>query len=679
MADARTGLPAESHDKDFVALPVGTIVGRYEITDILGKGGFGITYRARDAQLNRDIAIKEYLPTALAIRHEGITVLPNSTKSAEDFAWGRQRFVDEGRTLASLQHAPAIVQVFDFLEANGTAYIVMRLVPGDTLENRLKKGTLGPAEIDRILWPLLDGLEQVHNAGFLHRDIKPANILLDSAGNPTLIDFGASRAAIAGRTTAMTAIFTPGYAAAEQMTSARQGPWTDIYGISATLYHAIIGAPPPSAFDRMLDDAYKPLAQLAPEGFSPGLLVGIDAGLAVRATDRPQSIAGWRPILGQTGSLETLKTVAMAEPAEAGTAITAPRQSPPTPMPAATPAARRGAGLWIGAAAVVIALAAGGGYWWYSTDMAAREQTAVARAKERAARQAEAKAEAELQKMREAQAKADQQKRESDIAQQAADKARQQILAEQAAKEKTEAVDRASAESAETALHLSPFDRQHIQVALTALGYDTNATDGVFGQKTRDMIAAWQTRRSDPPSGFLTAAQQQSLLRDAATAIVKFDTDQKKSEQEAKAKAQTQTQTQTQTAAAAAAAAAPPPAAAGGIASLADGHWRGTYQCTPSGNGAGPFTIALDITLRSGSGRWVRPGSGPGTNGNQSIELVVRGNVAAFERIYVASKGRLAGTTQAASLGARFEGNTITGSGPEANSGGRSCNVMLTR
>jgi serine/threonine protein kinase len=141
------------------------------------------------------------------------------------------------------------------------------------------------------VWPLLDGLEQVHNAGFLHRDIKPANILLDAAGHPTLIDFGASRAAMSGRSAALTAIFTPGYAAAEQMTSAKQGPWTDIYGLSATLHYAITGASPPSAFDRMLEDAYEPLNRMALPGFGRGLLAGIDAGLEVRAVDRPQTIA----------------------------------------------------------------------------------------------------------------------------------------------------------------------------------------------------------------------------------------------------------------------------------------------------------------------------------------------------------------------------------------------------
>jgi peptidoglycan hydrolase-like protein with peptidoglycan-binding domain len=200
-----------------------------------------------------------------------------------------------------------------------------------------------------VLLPLLDGLEQVHNAGFLHRDIKPANILLNAAGKPTLIDFGASRMAMAGRTSAMTAVFTPGYAATEQMTSAKQGPWTDVYGISATIYHAITGKAPPSAFDRMLDDAYVSLGKLLPPGFAPGLLAGIDAGLALRASDRPQSIAGWRPIFAYAGGSATDATVVMrpsVEPAAARTAL--------------PPASRSRVVLYGAIAAAVLALLAGG-------------------------------------------------------------------------------------------------------------------------------------------------------------------------------------------------------------------------------------------------------------------------------------------------------------------------------
>jgi serine/threonine protein kinase len=357
MTQSLSQPPAEAPDVDHVALKPGRTIGRYEIVSVLGQGGFGITYRARDAQLGREVAIKEYLPSALAIRQDGTTVLPRSTKMAEDFGWGRERFVVEGRTLASLHRVPAIVQVFDFLEANGTAYIVMELLHGETLEDRITRdGKLKPDEVDRILWPLLDGLERVHDAGFLHRDIKPANILLDKAGSPTLIDFGASRAAMAGRSTALTAIFTPGYAAAEQMTSAKQGPWTDIYGLSATLYHAITGKAPPSAFDRMLSDGYEPLAQLDPKGFAPGVLAGVDAGLAVAARDRPQSIAGWRPILGMAAAPAADATVAMGKSPE-------PRHVPilATEVPARTGSKR--AGLWVTVAVAGLALLGGGGYY----------------------------------------------------------------------------------------------------------------------------------------------------------------------------------------------------------------------------------------------------------------------------------------------------------------------------
>ena len=255
------------------ALPAGARLRGYEILAVLGHGGFGVTYRARDTTLGRDVAIKEYLPTALAVREDGTTVLPRSTALADEFRWGRDRFLQEARTLAKLDGAPAIVGVFDFLEANGTAYMVMALLDGEPLEQRLRReGCLFQPAIERLLDSLLDGLEAVHAAGFLHRDIKPDNIMLDARSAPTLIDFGASRAPMAGGTAAMTAIFTPGYAAAEQFTSARQGPWTDIYGLCATLYHAIVGRPPPSAFDRMVNDAYEPLAKLRPAGFSPAFM-----------------------------------------------------------------------------------------------------------------------------------------------------------------------------------------------------------------------------------------------------------------------------------------------------------------------------------------------------------------------------------------------------------------------
>jgi serine/threonine protein kinase len=350
---------AEAQDVDISALSPGARIGRYEVAAVLGKGSFGITYRARDEQLGREVAIKEYLPMALAYREAGSTVRPRSTKDAEDFIWGRDRFVAEGRTLASLQDAPGIVKVFDFLEMNGTAYIVMELIRGETLENHInRQGRMDPAAIDLILWPLLDGLEQVHAAGFLHRDIKPANIIVDYRGQARLIDFGASRSAMAGRAVAMTAVYTPGYAAAEQFSAARQGPWTDIYALSATLYRAIVGGAPPSAIDRMLEDTCEPIARRAGAGFAVGLLFGIDAGLAVRASDRPQSIAAWRPLLA--GQTKDAATVVARRSIAAASAVGL--KSPRSPTPS------RRIGLAAGVAAIVVALAVGGGYLLFGPD-----------------------------------------------------------------------------------------------------------------------------------------------------------------------------------------------------------------------------------------------------------------------------------------------------------------------
>jgi serine/threonine protein kinase len=358
-------------------LPSGTRVQNYELISVLGHGGFGITYFARDTTLGRDVAVKEYLPASLAIRQDGTTVIPRSTQLAGDFRWGRERFLDEARILATLEGVPSIVRVYDFLEANGTAYMVMGLARGETLEQRLKRDkSLSPATVEHLLERLLDGLEEVHKAGFLHRDIKPANIILDGRDNPTLIDFGASRAAMADRSATLTAVFTPRYAAAEQLTSDKQGPWTDIYGLSATLYHAILGAPPPSSLERALDDIYRPLVELSPPGFSPGVLRGLDAGLAVRARDRPQSIALWRSLLFPKASAAVDATLLMPK-ADAG-AATAPAATavPPAPLPTSEPPApsdparpaggRRRLALYAAATAVLVVLVTGG-YFEFAT------------------------------------------------------------------------------------------------------------------------------------------------------------------------------------------------------------------------------------------------------------------------------------------------------------------------
>ncbi len=506
------------------ALPAGARLRGYEILAVLGHGGFGVTYRARDTTLGRDVAIKEYLPTAVAIREDGTTVLPRSTALADEFRWGRERFLQEARTLAKLDGAPAIVRVFDFLEANGTAYMVMALLDGEPLNQRLKReGRLSQPAIERLLDPLLDGLAAVHAAGFLHRDIKPDNIMLDAKSAPTLIDFGASRAPMAGGTAAMTAIFTPGYAAAEQFTSAKQGPWTDIYGLCATLYHAIVGRPPPSAFDRMVNDVYAPLAKLRPAGFSPALLAAIDAGLKLRATDRPQSIAEWRPMLGRPSTPDSLwlGLAAAAILALTGAGYYFAVSQPSAPAMAAAPAVRAEEVAQDKAAQTV------------PDDQRQQEQAELARlraeaaAREKAEQEAALKRQVEEEVRRKIEAEAAEKKRLEEEARQRAD-------AEAAAKRKAEEDERKALEATEAALQLGKVDRQHIQVALVALGFNPSLMDGTLDRGSRDLIAAWQKARNYPATGFLTGPQHQALLQEAAPAISKFDDEQKKVEEERK-------------------------------------------------------------------------------------------------------------------------------------------------
>ena len=588
-------------------LPAGARLRNYELVSVLGHGGFGITYYARDTTLGREVAVKEYLPTSLALREDGSMVVPRSTQLAEDFTWGRDRFLEEARILATLEGVPSIVRVYDFLEANGTAYMVMGLARGETLDQRLKSvGKLPAAAIERLLQRLLDGLEEVHKAGFLHRDIKPANIILDAKDRPTLIDFGASRAAMADRTAAMTAIFTPRYAAAEQLTSDKQGPWTDIYGLSATVYHAITGQAPPSSLERALNDTYEPLAGLSLPGFSPGVLQGIDAGLAVRAKDRPQSIAAWRGLLfpgevaaGDSTVVVTRPKPAVAKPAGPGE----PSQAAAAPDPKKRVGGNRLA-FYSGAVAVALVLAVGG-YLAFAPkpapspapvqqakaerdDEAAKaraetearlqaeaerkaqaeaeqkaqaERQAAAEAQQRAAEAARQKAEAEAQQKARAAAEAErkaaaeaQQQAEAQAqqtkaveAQQAEEEARRKAEADAWQKKEAEAMAKAeaearqkaeadaaaqkTAEATEAALGLTVGDRRRVQVALTSLGFDTRGADGVFGPRSREMILGWQRARGQAATSFLTAAQEQALFKEAASALAKYDQDQKTAEE----------------------------------------------------------------------------------------------------------------------------------------------------
>jgi serine/threonine protein kinase len=274
------------------ALAAGSAVQEYRVEKLLGVGGFGLTYLATDANLNLRVALKEYLPGDIALRGPGQTIGPRSSDAAETFGWGKQRFLDESRTLASFRH-PNIVRVMRFFEANGSAYMVMEFVEGAALGEWVKsRRPIVEAQAAAIAAPLLDGLQVVHNAGFLHRDIKPGNIYVREDGSPVLLDFGSARQ----RSSQLTAIVTPGYAPFEQYhTQGNQGPWSDIYALAGVLYWMVTGNPPMEAAARVREDKMPSALSVGDHArFRSDFLTAIDWGLTPHEDKRPQSVAEWR-------------------------------------------------------------------------------------------------------------------------------------------------------------------------------------------------------------------------------------------------------------------------------------------------------------------------------------------------------------------------------------------------
>jgi len=343
-------------DTQSYSLPLGYRLDDYLITNVLGQGGFGITYRAQDVRLQRDVAIKEYLPRQFADRGADLIVRPRDESDREMFDWGLSRFIEEARALALFRH-PNIVSVARYLEANGTAYLVMDYEDGDNLEAWLRGHPEGMPEsmlVERILVPLLDGLARVHEKGLLHRDIKPDNIFIRGDGTPVLIDFGASRPHGQGAATQLTSIISAGYSPFEQYGgSSRQGPWTDIYSLAGTLYRVVTGRKPADAIARQQGDAFEPAAELGRGRYSPRLLRAIDLGLAIDPTQRPQSAAAFRALV------ESGTTAGSAADPDA----TLVRPNPGKPA-----ARRERARAGLVAAAVVLLAAAAGALYYVTGD-----------------------------------------------------------------------------------------------------------------------------------------------------------------------------------------------------------------------------------------------------------------------------------------------------------------------
>ncbi len=288
--------PMDDHD----ALPPGTRFGELEILRVLGIGGFGIVYLAMDHALEREVALKEYMPGSLAGRGKGQMVSIRSGAHTETYALGLRSFVNEARLLARFNH-PSLVKVYRFWEENGTAYMVMPYLQGRTLRDVRRSMTEAPTEawIRSVINPILDALELLHREGVYHRDIAPDNILLPPGELPVLLDFGAARRAIGDHTQTFTAILKPSYAPIEQyaeVVQLRQGPWTDLYALGAVVFYLLRGSPPPPATARAVQDDVPLLIHEDFPALSEHFLAAIDWALAIRPSERPQNIAALREV-----------------------------------------------------------------------------------------------------------------------------------------------------------------------------------------------------------------------------------------------------------------------------------------------------------------------------------------------------------------------------------------------
>ena len=284
------------------ALPVGFMLEEYRLGEVLGSGGFGITYYAWDTHLDKAVAIKEYLPNEFAVRYEDTTVAPKSSSDAATYEWGLRRFLEEAQVLAGFDH-PNINRVYRRLEAHGTAYMVLEYLPGESLSARLKRtGRLSPEEVWRLFNDILSGLSEVHRQGYVHRDIKPGNIMFREDGGAVLLDFGAARQAVGQRSRSITSILTPFYAPIEQYDQKGDdvGPWSDFYALGVVAYRCVTGVGEGELLDAVArarvvsrgehEQDLRPVVVLAEGGYDRRLLEAIDWCMRVDERKRPQGV-----------------------------------------------------------------------------------------------------------------------------------------------------------------------------------------------------------------------------------------------------------------------------------------------------------------------------------------------------------------------------------------------------
>lgn len=295
------GYPRDIRGEAEFCLSPGTVVGgHYQVGKVIGMGGFGITYLGWDQKLDRKVAVKEYFPAEFATRGEKenkLTVYPGDTKRL--YYRGLEAFIREAKRLATLLGIPQVVQVYDCLLENETGYLVMEYLVGKTVKERLREEKKIPvSEAIQVAAEVLDALDQIHREGILHRDIAPDNIFLSEDGKTRLLDFGSARPMVP-LDRSLSVMVKPGYAPEEQYQShGEQGPWSDVYGVGATLYRMVTGERPKPAVDRLLGEDLLPPNK-------KGIRMGRKAeralikALNVKAKDRYQTAKEFREALLQ--------------------------------------------------------------------------------------------------------------------------------------------------------------------------------------------------------------------------------------------------------------------------------------------------------------------------------------------------------------------------------------------
>ncbi|RST52539.1 serine/threonine protein kinase [Variovorax sp. DXTD-1] len=343
-SNASSSAPADPQERPHPLGP-GHRLDEFELLEVIGEGGFGIVYRAYDHSLQREVAIKEYMPSMLARRVGDDSVHVRSDRLTATFQAGLRSFINEARTLAQFSH-PALVRVHRFWEANSTAYMAIQLYRGRTLRRLAEEepSKITEAWLLGMLGPLLGALETLHRSQCFHRDIAPDNIFIQQDDLPVLLDFGAARKSIADLVDEVAVMVKSGYSPIEQYADDNtllQGAWTDLYALGAVLYRAVTGHPPPSAVVRSVQDAYVPLSSLGRSDLSPAFCAAVDHTLAVHSKDRTQTVAAFAAELGLAKLGDTYvsglaaPTVIVPLPAKAAPAVVPQSQrAAPAPAPA---------------------------------------------------------------------------------------------------------------------------------------------------------------------------------------------------------------------------------------------------------------------------------------------------------------------------------------------------------